>query len=123
MRRLAWFETRDHQRRKRPWRWVFVDQMPPGHEKAGGLTILKTREVLILCTLGTRRIAEIVGHELIHVMCGHEPRESPLDRESEEQTAVLAEPSLVPLMASLGARLPPFPDGFDAFRKAARKAK
>lgn len=123
MKRLAWFDVQDHRRRRRPWRWFFIDQMPSEHAEAGGLCVGKRREVWVLVTLPLKRIAEIVGHELVHVMCDHQTHESIADSAGEERVAQLAEASLLPIMASLGVKLPPFPDGFDAFRRAARKKR
>lgn len=119
MKRLAWFQFQDHQRCKKPWQVLLVDEMPERHKGAGGLCVFRAREVLILCTLAPKRIMELIGHEIGHAACGHRRTETALERAAEEQIVQWLEPSLMPIMASLGAQIPPLPEGFDAFRKAA----
>lgn len=108
--------------RGRPhWRASFVDVMPDGYGHAVGLCDREAREILVLATVPKNEIAAIVAHEIHHACCAH--RTNPTDEESaeEERSALLVERALLPIMASLGAKLPPFPEGFDAFRRAVRK--
>lgn len=120
MRRLPWFTARDHMRRRKPWSFVFVDELPKGHENDGGLTDSARREVLILATLAWPRILEVLAHEIGHALTAYRRTETALEAAADEQFATWIEPSLLPFMASMGAQIPPLPEGFSAFRRAAR---
>jgi hypothetical protein len=127
VKRLPWFQFRDHTR-KRPWRVWFVNEVPDDERKEdGAATVFRTREILVLATLPFKRMAEVLGHELVHSACAHVTTDRLVESAAEEQVAVWCERSLLPIMASvfgvaIGKRppLPPFPQGFDAFRRAAR---
>lgn len=117
--RLHWFSVRDHMRRK-PWSLVFVDALENGN---WGLTCPKQREVRILASLTYRQILETLSHELVHVFCDHaNEKQTERDRADEEYVAGLAEPSLLPMLISMGATIPPLPPGLVAMRRRLRKA-
>jgi hypothetical protein len=119
---MLWFEFRDHQRRAKPWRVWIVDEMPATHSDAGGLCFRAKREIMIWARLTSRRMIEVVGHEFVHAACAHQSRESEADRGGEEHTCQQAEKAMVPIMASLGAVIPPLPEGWRSLRRRERKA-
>lgn len=117
MKKLFWFAFQDHHRRRKPWGVFFVDKL---EDQNGGLCFRPKREVYILAALSPRRIMELVGHELVHAACTDGKCQTDLESEGEEYTAVSAEAAMVPIIASLGGVIPPLPEGFAAFKKAAR---
>ena len=117
--RLLWFAFDTRARRKRPWRVFIVDTI--GAEKGGEVDPQK-REIHIAADLTAARMAEIVAHELVHVMCyPTDPGAAELHQQSldamEEYVAQRVEETFWPVVAALGAHLPPFPPGFRPRRR------
>jgi hypothetical protein len=118
--RLHWFSFRDQMRRK-PWSVLIVDALPNGHV---GECCSRRREICLLASQTYTQIAETLGHELLHALCAHVANaQSERDRTDEEYVARVVEASFVPMLASLGAKLPPLPRGTVAMRARMRKAR
>lgn len=120
-RRLLWFEFCDHRRRLKPWRVFFVDRLPAGRpEDEGGTTDKIRREIELVASEPYDSILELLAHEMIHAMCPYRPNESRNDDSAEEYVAEYAETALVPILVSLGWKIPVLPEGFDALRRASK---
>lgn len=117
--RLFWLPLRDHHHDREPWKVFLVDELDGVPEGSGGSTDPKTREIELLASHPYKRLVELLGHEIVHAVCDRPDAPSFADVGGEEHVARYAEDSLMPIMFSIGARLPPLPTGFASLRRSA----
>jgi len=105
------------------WNVYLVDRLPIEEATDGAYACMwpNRQRIYIRVDQKLARIYELLGHELLHALSGGSPQTRG-QRGAEEDFVERCETHFWRLAAQFGAQPPALPAGYQAFRRACRKA-